>query len=330
MSDTVGIAMVSMAHAHAEGYAEQVGSIANTELKVIWDDDPGRGKPASEKFGVPHTDDLDAVLARDDIDAVVVNSETVKHTDHYLAAIAAGKHVFTEKTLTLSTSDADKVVAAANASGVKFTVSLPSRTRSENLLIKKLVDDGALGDITLVRGRVAHCAALDKWFSAGTQWFVEEDQSGGGAMFDLGCHTTDMVRWIMGPPKSAVGIMENFSKNYPIDDNGVGVVEFKGGGLGILDSSFVHRSGPNLFEVFGTEGYVGRGFPGQGTIVDIPKLKDSGAPAAPESLPSIMEAWVSAILNDTPLITTVEDGRNLTEMLEGCYTAWRTGERHDF
>jgi 1,5-anhydro-D-fructose reductase (1,5-anhydro-D-mannitol-forming) len=334
VSDKVRIAMLSMAHAHADGYASEVASLPNTELVVIWDDEVDRGKPAAEKFGVPFSTDLDAVLSRSDIDAVVVNSETCKHTDHYLAAISAGKHIFTEKTLTLTTSDADKVVKASNDAGIKFTVSLPSRTRSENLLIRKLVDDGVLGDITLVRGRVGHCATLDNWFSEGTQWFVEADKSGGGAMFDLGCHTTDMVRWIMGPPKSAVALMTTVGKTYDIDDNGVAVVEFGDGGLGVLDSSFVHRAGPNLFEVFGTEGYVGRGFPGQGVVLHSTKLRDDEiqnmTANLPESLPSIMTTWVSAILHGTPLTTTVEDGRNLTEMLEGSYIAWHSGVRHDF
>lgn len=336
MSDTVRIAMLSMAHVHADGYANEVAGSERAELVTIWDDDAGRGKPAAEKFGVPFESDLDKVLSRNDIDAVVVNSETVKHKDHYLAAISAGKHVFTEKTLTLSTADADEVVKAANDSGVKFTVSLPSRTRGENLLIKKLVDDGAIGDVTLIRGRVAHSAALDKWFSGGSQWFVEAEESGGGAMFDLGCHTTDLVRWIMGPPKCAVAQMQSFSGNYDIDDNGVAVLEFQNGGMGILDTAFVHRSGPNLFEVFGTEGYVGRGFPGQGLFIESRKLKAGDIEGRitpsklPDNLPSIMQAWIGAIIDGTPLITTVEDGRNLTEMLEGSYIAWRTGKRHDF
>ncbi len=336
MAATVKVAMLSMAHVHAEGYAHEVQSIPEAELVAIWDDDPNRGKPAAEKFGVPFVSDLDSVLSRTDVDAVVVNAETSKHKGIYLAALDAKKHIFTEKTLTLTTSDADEVVAAAKRAGVQFTVSLPSRTSGENLLIKKLVDDGTIGDVTMVRGRVAHSAALDGWFSGGSQWFVEADKAGGGAMFDLGCHTTDMIRWLMGEPKSAVAIMETFGDKYQIDDNGVAVVEFLKGGIGILDTSFVHRAGPNLFEVFGTEGYIGRGFPGSGLFVESRKLKAGDLQGRivptnlPKNLPSIMSAWVSSILHGTPLITTVEDGRNLTEMLEGCYTAWRTGKRYDF
>jgi predicted dehydrogenase len=131
--------------------------------------------------------------------------------------------------------------------------------------------------------------------------------------------------------------MNNFSGVYNIDDNGVSLVEFQNKAIAILDTSFCHRSGPNLFEVFGTEGYAGMGHPGQGVIVQSRKMrpaKDTDAIFTPTKLPdpkpSIMVAWIGAILRDTPLITTVEDGRNLTQLLEGCYTAWRTGKRFDF
>jgi predicted dehydrogenase len=338
MAKKVRIAMMSMAHAHAEGYAHQVGVSADAQLMCIWDDMQERGKPTAEKYGVPFLGKgMEEALDRKDVDAIVVNAPTAQHKEIYLKAIERGKHVFTEKALTLTTKDADEVVAAANKSGVKFTVSLPSRTRGENLMIKELVEDGKIGKVTMIRGRVAHQAAIDKWFSGGQLWFVDKKAAGGGAMFDLGCHTTDMVRWIMGKPKYAVAQMNNFSRVYNIDDNGVAVVEFANRGLGILDSSFCHRSGPNLFEVFGTEGYIGRGFPGAPLMIQSRKLRGGNkidgmiVPSKlPENKPSIMEAWISAILKDTPLITNVEDGRNLTEMLEGCYIAWRSGKRFAF
>ncbi len=335
MSDKIRIAMLGMAHAHANGYASSVNSSPDAEIVCIWDGDSARGKPAADEFGAPYTEDMEQALG-DGVDAIVVNAPTCQHKDIYLAAIERGKHVFTEKTLTITTADADEVVAAVNASDIKFTVSLPSRTSGENLLIKKLIDDGSLGRISMIRARVAHSAGIDSWFSGGQTWFVEEEQSGGGAMFDLGCHTTDMVRWIMGKPTVAVAHMNSFAGTYDIDDNGVAVVEFENQGIAILDTSFCHRSGPNLMEVFGTEGYIGRGMPGAGLVVQSRKLPAGDihgmiTPAKlPDSLPSVMDTWFEAIKNDTPLTTTVEDGRNLTQILEGCYTAWRTGKRFEF
>ncbi len=332
MAGKVKIAMISLAHVHAWGYLEQAQSLENAEVVCVWDDMESRGQEGAEKFDVPFVADFDAALKG--VDAVIVNSETVKHHEHYLRILEAGKHVFTEKTLTLTTAQADEVVDAAKNAGVKFTVSLPSRTRSENLILKQVVDEGLLGKVTMLRARIAHSGALGRWFEGDKGWFVDADTAGGGAMFDLGCHTTDLVRWLMGKPKSAVALMNSLSGNYDIDDNSAAVVEFENGAIAMLDTGFCHTAGPNTFEVFGTEGFIGRGYPGQGLIFESENLGGgiggSLKPKMPESKPSIMETWLDAIQNDAPLTTDVTDGRNLTQMLEGCYTAWRSGERFDF
>merc|ERR1711964_713002 len=106
------------------------------------------------------------------------------------------------------------------------------------------IDDGLLGDITFGRFRIAHSAALDKWFSGPSAWFADPDRAGGGALFDLGCHPVYRMRWLMGEPKRTVSIMNNFTDNYPIDDNSASIVEFKNNAIGLVDCSWVHRSGP--------------------------------------------------------------------------------------
>jgi 1,5-anhydro-D-fructose reductase (1,5-anhydro-D-mannitol-forming) len=328
MADRIRIAMLSMAHVHAWGYAEQVQKLDNAEIVCIWDDNEARGTEAATNFGVPFVSEISDALDRDDVDAVVVNSTTRQHKDVYLAAIKAGKHIFTEKTLTLTTKDADEVVKAANKSGVKFAVSLPSRAAGENMLIKQLIDDGAIGEVTMIRARIAHSGAMLGWFDGHASWFVDEKEAGGGALFDLGCHTTDLMRWMMGQPKSAVALMNSVSGKYDIDDNSAAVIEFENGAIGVLDTAFVHTKGPNLFEVYGKKGYIAKGLPGQGFYLDT--VDEMEVPDMPASKPSIMENWLSAIQNGDELITTVEDGRNLTEMLAGIYTAWRSGKRHDF
>jgi predicted dehydrogenase len=325
----VRIAMLSMAHVHADGYARQVVENKEAELVCIWDDNAERGKPAAEKYGVPFVGKMEDAIAQ--ADAVVVNAETSKHTDVYLAAIAQGKHVFTEKTLTVTTKDADEVVAAVKKSGVKFMVSLPQRSNPETLFMKKAIDEGWLGEITTMRARIAHSAALDKWFKGGSAWFTNEQLAGGGALFDLGCHTVDAMRWFMGEPESVVAQINNFSGNYDIDDNSVVAVRFKNKALGVLDTAFVQRGGLNLWEVIGTEGYLVRGLPGQRVSIQSRKLQANGMDGwfiptrLPDPLPSAMQQWLGAILRDEPMHISVEDGRNLTQLLAAAYTAAREG-----
>ena len=331
------IAMLSFAHVHANGYAQRVVNHPEATIQCIWDDDPERGKIASERWDAPLDGDLEAVVGRSDVDAVVVNAETSKHPMVMKAAIAQGKHIFTEKALTITTPEAAELVRLVNESGIKFMICLPSRTRPETLFMKEVLDRGWLGKFTFMRARVAHSAALDVWFSAEkhNDWFVDAELAGGGALFDLGCHTVDVMRWFMGEPKSLISKIQNFSGTYGIDDNSAIVVEFKNGALGILDTAFVHRAGPNPMEIFGTDGYVGRD-PSGGILLTSTQLQAEGIQGyikptrLPDALPHPMEQWISAILHDTPMTITVEDGYNLTQLLEGAYKSAQEGREIAF
>jgi len=327
------IAMLSFAHVHANGYARQVNENPDTELACIWDDDPVRGREAAERYDVPFVEDMSAVLEDGAIDGVVVNSETSKHKPIFLAAAEAGKHIFTEKALTIKTPDAEDVVKAIRESGVKFMISLPNRVRPETLFMKEVLDKGLIGQVTLMRARVAHSAALDRWFTPEKRnaWFGDPELAGGGALFDLGCHTTDIMRWFLGEPASVMAQIDNVSGTYEADDNSVVAVKFKNKALGILDTAFVHRLGPRPIEIYGTEGYVARGWPGEGMILESTKLEAEGIQGTiiprdlPEAAPMPMAQWVDAILHGTEPMITVEDGRNLTEMLDAAYTSAREG-----
>jgi predicted dehydrogenase len=326
--------MLSFAHVHADGYARQVQAHPEATIQCIWDDDAERGQAAAGRFEVPYERDLDAVLARDDVDAVLLNAPTSQHTELLLAACQARKHIFTEKALTVTTADADQVVSAVRESGVQCVVSLPSRCSPETLFIKNVLDKGQIGRVTLMRARIAHSAALDHWFKGGSAWFGDEALAGGGALFDLGCHTVDVMRWFLGEPESVIASVQNTSGAYPIDDNSAIVVTFKSGALGILDTSWLQRSGPSPLEIYGTEGFVGRGMaPYSGLVLSSTQNPVPGyvLPAQlPKALPTPLEQWVAASLHGTPATITVEDGRNLTELLEGTYGSARSGQRISF
>jgi predicted dehydrogenase len=329
----IRIAMLSMAHVHARGYADQVRNSADAELIAVWDEVPTRGQQAAKDYGVPFVADLGAALALEGLQGVVINAPTNLHHKVILEAIRAGKHVFTEKALTITTKESDEIVAAAEAAKTKFMISLPSRCSPEVLWLKQIKDQSTIGDATLMRARIAHSAALGGWFSGDTLWFADPVAAGGGALFDLGCHTVDVMRWIMGPPKRVTSLMNSFTQKYPkVDDNAVAVVEFESGALGILDVAWVQAAGPNPIELYGTKGFAGiRGLNGR------PTLQVPGGPGAdqqgniavdtlPPGLPGPTQQWIAAIKTGSEMTITVVDGRNLTEMLEGIYRSARTGK----
>jgi predicted dehydrogenase len=327
----VKVALLSMAHVHADGYARQVHEDPEAEICCVWDDDPSRGQPAADKWGVPYVSNLDKVLADTSIDGVVVNAPTDQHPQVILAAVKAGKHVFTEKALTIGVAAADAIVEAVHEAGIRFVISLPRRCSADALFAKKVISDGLLGDITLMRARIAHCAALDHWFSGGSAWFADPVAAGGGALFDLGCHVVDLMRWYLGEPVAVLSKHTNFSGAYPIDDNSVTVVEFANKALGILDVAWVQRSGPNPVEIYGTHGHLLMGMPGQSLSLQSTDLAAGAIEGTilpsklPQSRPPLMRQWIGAILRNEEPSTTVDDGRNLTQLLDAAYRSASEG-----
>jgi 1,5-anhydro-D-fructose reductase (1,5-anhydro-D-mannitol-forming) len=334
----LGIALLSFAHVHARGYADQVRDHPDCATVAIWDEDPVRGAAEAEKRGTAFYDSLDAVLALPEVDGVVVNAPTAMHRDILVAAAKAGKHIFTEKSLTITTAEATEVVQAVEDAGIRFVISLPSRVRPEVLFAKRIVDMGYLGEITHMRTRIAHMAALDRWFSGGSTWFTDEAQAGGGAFFDLGCHRVDLLRWFLGEPASVVTQMINFSQAYDIDDSMVSVVSFRSRAIGMIDVSWVHRFGPNPLEIYGTDGYLSIDAAPNGPKIQLIsgqlKAGDIQGYISPASLPpgppSLMHQWVTAIKDGSVCSTNVYDGWNLVQLLEACYTAGREGREVTF
>ncbi len=327
----IRIAMLSTAHLHANSYAQEARNSPDVQIACVWDDDPVRGEPAAKELGVPFDNDLARVLSRKDVDAVIICSESSKHRTILVAAAHAKKHIFVEKPLTLTLAEADEVAREIKASGIKFMISLPQRSKSEALLLKKLVDDGTLGKIATARFRIGHAAALEKLFKGGSAWFGDEKLAGPGALFDIACHTLDVMRWLLGEPASVFCKSVNFSGAYPIPDNGVVIIEFKNKAVGILDFSYVQGSGPNFWELYGTEGTAVRDMPGQPPVTYILRQGADGFAAAwqrvkiPRPRPSALQQWFAAILRNEPMHITVDDARNLTQLLDAARTSAREG-----
>src|SRR4249919_3751059 len=108
------IALLGFWHVHAKDYAGEAQGHPDAELVAAWDEDPARGTEGAANFGIPFHADLDELLARDDIDGVIVTTRTTAHLEVMLAAAMSGKPIFTEKVVALAPADARRIVDAAD------------------------------------------------------------------------------------------------------------------------------------------------------------------------------------------------------------------------
>ena len=322
--------MLSQWHVHAWDYAKQIRSMENAQITAVWDEIPARGEIWAKELGVEFEADLQTLLERADVDAVVVNTPTNLHGKVMVAAANAGKHIFTEKVMALTVKECEEIAEAVRSNGVKFCISLPHRTFPHNLFAKRVVEEKLLGDITLLRVRNAHNGATAGWLPP---HFYDANQCGGGAMIDLGAHPMYLVRWLLGKPSRISSVFSSFTGK-PVEDNAVSVIEFENKAVGIAETGFVSSDSPFSMELYGTNGTLFIG--GPENKVRLISDKTGGVhgwtvPAdLPDALPSAMKQWVDGILEGSEILFGLEEGIQLTELMEAAYTSHREKRHVEF
>jgi predicted dehydrogenase len=186
------------------GYAAglHIGQVPDGQLVAIAG---GRRAPSlAEEFGAEAEPSVDALLARDDIDAVILGSPHTAHLPQTRAAAAAGKHVYTEKPMAISVDECDQMIAACRDAGVKLAVNKVLRFRIAPKAAKELIDDGVIGEVRMIQAR-------GSW----TEFFLKDvigddgriiipaklwaqDPAEGSQYLDWGAHANDIIRWYSG------------------------------------------------------------------------------------------------------------------------------------
>lgn len=318
------VAMLSKWHVHADGYAKEALAAGKAEIAAVWDEDSARGSDWAKELCCDFEADLDKLLLRDDIDAVICCTPTTMHEEVLIKAAKAGKHIFTEKALAPTVAGCKKIAKAIEESGVTFTISHPNRFRGEVKYILDTIENSKLGIITNVRIRNAHNGLSGNWLPE--YWFKEEDAAG-GAMMDLGCHGMYLLSAICGKPKRISSIFNSPLKG-GVDENAVSVIEFENGCIGISETGFDSSDSPFMLEVYGTEGCIlvnnwnitikNRETKEISNMPIVPKIdRDEASP---------IYKFIDACINDTgtPDGLGLDEAIALTELLENAYISDKT------
>lgn len=254
----IRVAMLSYWHVHSDEYTNDVQQNPETEVAYIWDEDAARGQKKAEELGVPFVADIDELLAKDDVQAVVCDAPTTMHTELLVKAAKAGKHIFTEKVVTETNAGLAQVLDAVDGSGVVLVASLPRLYHNYCVAIDQLIADGRLGQITNVKVRLSHNGALDGWLP---EHFFDPKQTAGGALIDLGCHPAYLAtRWIGGLPETVAATYSSFTGKQ-VEDSAVAVLHHSSGAIGLAEAGFANRNNPFEIEIHGTDASLFFGTP---------------------------------------------------------------------
>src|SRR5215212_8150374 len=213
----IGVGLVGykfMGRAHSNAY-RQVGHFFDVDphprMVAICGRDEFGVKEAAEKLGWEgYETDYHALVVRPDIQLVDVSTPGDTHKDVVLAALAAGKHVICEKPLANNLAEAREMLQAARNSGAIAIVNYNYRKVPAVQFAKKLIDDGAIGEVRHWRAVYLQDWITDPNFPL--VWRLKKELAGSGALGDIAAHITDLGLYLVGPISEVVGTMSTFIK----------------------------------------------------------------------------------------------------------------------
>lgn len=241
------------AEVHLESYNK---FIPEAEIVSIYSRSLERAKRTAEKYKIPfYSNNLDEVINSTDAEVIDVCLPNCLHCEAVIKAARAKKHVIVEKPLAMNLEECELMVHECKNHGVKLMYAEELCFAPKYERVRKLVRDGAIGEVYQLR-------QCEKHSGPHSDWFYDEKQSGGGALMDMGCHGIGWLMWVLGndvKPVSVFATMGTFlHKNRTrCEDNSICMVEFENGVVGVVENSWAKHGGmDDRIEVYGTEGVV--------------------------------------------------------------------------
>lgn len=279
------------------------------------------------------TRSLDALLARDDVDAVYVATPNDAHLGPVAAAAAAGKAVLCEKPMARTLDEAERLAEAVRQSGVPYATAFDQRFHPAHAALRELIREGALGTVTAVRIRYA-CWTGPDWTPDGRpheNWRADPERAGGGAFLDLAPHGLDLTHTLLGEPITSVAaLLQRRVHDYAVDDGAALVARTAGGAL--LNLSVAYNC-PETFprrelEVVGTRGRalalntMGQTPGGTLTLVHGDTGRAEPVPFDAEASPFRLqvEAFTAALLEGRPFPWSLEHDLHTMRLLDAAVT----------
>ena len=278
------------------------------------------------------TTDPNELLAREEVDAVIVATHHETHAEYGARAIEAGKHVLVQKPLTTDMAHADRFVETADAHPEVLVQCLPYNWNNAVLKALELLGEGVIGRPVQARMRVAHPGP------GRDSWFYNPEIAKFGASMDMGVYAVSGITTLMGSAVSASGLVGTFEEGVRIDDAATWLLQFEGGAFGTAETSWTSLASTEPTTIWGTEGAIALNSP-DGSRLKVYRrtggvsFGSKGEWSTPELGPEPTAAphrhFVECIRSGAKPYGTPRHARHVVEIMLAGHESSRTGKRID-
>jgi predicted dehydrogenase len=330
-----------IADIHIESYHRFV---PEAEVVAVYTRDAQRAEAFARKHGIArYFSDLRQAITQSGCEVVDICLPNFLHAQAVLAAAAAGKHVIIEKPLCLTLEEADQIIAACKAANRKLMYAEELCFAPKYERVRKLVREGAIGEIY-------HLRQCEKHSGPHSDWFYNAEQSGGGALMDMGCHGLAWFRWMLGGRPKALSVYAQMQGGLlhkgrtRVEENSLCIVEFESGAIGVAENSWAKHGGmDDRVEVYGKGGVVYADlFMGNSALTYSEKgygyaMEKAGSTkgwtftifeeAFNQGYPQELRHFIQCVREDQQPVVTAEDGRAVLELMYAAYHSARNGQK---
>ncbi len=231
--------------------------VEGSDVVAVMRRDGDKARDYAQRHGIGKWyDNVDDLISDPQVNAVYVATPPGSHAEYAIAAMRTGKPVYVEKPMAASREEAEAMNRVSEETGVPLFVAYYRRTLPYFLRVKKLIDEGVLGDFSTVQIRFAIPPYKSDYDRDNLPWRVRKEIAGAGYFYDLASHQLDLLDYLFGEITDAHGFATNVGGLYDAEDTVTAAFRFQSGVLGSGSWCFVapENSRTDLIEFTGTKG----------------------------------------------------------------------------
>ena len=297
----------------------------NVEVVAIADYDRELARQTAQEIGARAYDSYEDLIGKADIEAVFLALPHYLYPPLVRQAAERGLHVYKEKPLARNYAEAKEMVELLEDKGLRFMIGTQRRWTPGFRTMKEWMP--RIGRVFLARGQYVFCWGPD------FRWRGSLQESGGGALLDMGYHTVDMINWLVGLPDEVCAAASSVARPsaefpYDTDDTAVTMLRWDDGAMGYLLTSWVTSPAEEKALIHGSEGTLVADWQGvtlttpRGEVVEEQKL-DREAATGTAVYAAMVEHFAQCVREgEEPQCSARENLRNMA-LIEAAYQSVR-------
>ena len=247
----VGCGRISKKHSNILGD----NLVEGITLKAVCDINFIKAQNLANKYNVTPYSSMHEMMIKEEIDLIVVLTESGNHAENVIELSKYGKDIIVEKPMALNNRDAELMIEACNNNKIKLFVIKQNRYNNAIVKLKETIDKKKLGKLFLGTVRV-------RW-SRNQKYYDQDEWRGtlemdGGVLSNQASHHIDLLHWLMGPVESVFAKSKTVQVKIEAEDTALVILKFKSGALGLIEATTATR--PNDLEgsisILGSKGTI--------------------------------------------------------------------------